>query len=107
LIDKVRTYIDAGLSPLTQCYNRRNILAGAVLGRKQEVVKLILSKTYLDKIGAQKDLSVKLLTDTDNHGSTPLHYAYAKHQSGIRKLLRLYAKEKHYKGRKLIDYMET
>ncbi len=93
LIEKVKAYLDSGLSPLFKCHNRRSIIAGAVLGGQLEVVKLILSKNYVSK-SSEDDLKMKLLLDTDLDGNTLLHFAFAKHQPEIRRQLRRYAKEK-------------
>ena len=79
LIDKVVVYLESNLSPMFRCHHNRNILSGAILGGQQEVVKLILSKTYYQKDNITNDLKHLLLTDSDKDKNTPLHFAYARH----------------------------
>jgi len=73
---------------MIRCHHSRNILAGAVLGGQVEIVRLILSKKYIDSNNQANDLKVILLTDRDYDENTPLHFAYTKHGPEVRRLIR-------------------
>jgi hypothetical protein len=44
----VDLYLKARLSPILKCFKQRNLLAGATMGGKSDIAKIILSKEYVD-----------------------------------------------------------
>jgi len=46
--EQVSLYISAKLSPLAKCYKQKNLLMGAIMGGRTDIVDLIFSKEYVD-----------------------------------------------------------
>ena len=90
-IDLVKDAIEKRrMSPNLRCFKNRTIVTGAILGCKEEILRLILSYNYEAEDHEDKDRMKKMLLEKDVDGNTAMHHAYAKNQPDTRCLLREY-----------------